>query len=266
MINIPNVAFGTWQLQGEECYNAVLKAILYGYKHIDTAMNYGNEKEIARAIKDSKVKRENLFITSKLPAEIKNYEDAKKSIEESLSNLETDYLDLYLIHAPWPWSEVGKNCDEGNIEVWKCLIEYQKMGKLKNIGVSNFHPHDIQNIYDATGVWPVCNQIRYFIGNTQDEIVNYCNEHNILIEAYSPLATGELVNNEHIVNMAKRLNISTVKLCLSYVYTKGYVLLVKSKTDSRIKENLDNFMILSDEDMKYLDSLKHIASTRTLRS
>ena len=266
MSKIPQIAFGTWQLSGEDCYNATKLAIKYGYKHIDTALAYQNEKEIARAIKDSGAKREELFIASKLPAEIKTYDEAKRCIEESLNNLETNYLDLYLIHAPWPWSEVGKNCDEGNIEVWKAIIEYQKLGKLKNIGVSNFKPHDIENIAKSTGVWPICNQIRYFIGNTQDEVTSYCKEHNILIEAYSPLATGELITNKIVVDMAQRLGITPAALCLSYVYTKGHILLVKSKTESRIKENLDCLVKLSDDDMLELDKLHHIASTRPLRS
>lgn len=265
-IEVPQVAFGTWQLAGDDCYNATIYAIKAGYKHIDTALAYQNEAIIGKAIKDLKVNREDLFITSKIPADIKTYEGAKEAINTMLKNLDTPYLDMCLIHAPWPWSDVGGDYKEGNVEVWKSLIEAQNDGKVKLIGVSNFHPKDIEYIVKKTNVWPVVNQIRYFIGNTQDMVVDYCNDHGIVIAAYSPLATGELVENEIIKNMAKKYNTTPANICLSYVYTKGYILLSKSKTESRIIDNINNLFKLNAEDMAYLDSLNHIASTRPLRS
>ena len=265
-IEVPQVAFGTWQLTGEDCFNGTIFAIKAGYKHIDTALAYQNEDTISKAIKASGVKREELFITTKIPAEIKDYEGAKEAINKSLKNLDTEYLDMCLIHAPWPWSDVGGSYKNGNAEVWKALIEAQKEGKVRLIGVSNFHPKDIENLVEKTNVWPAVNQIRYFVGNTQDEIVNYCKTNNIIIEAYSPLATGELVDNAIIKEVAKKYNTTPANICLSYVYTKGHILISKSKTESRIIDNINNLFKLSDEDMAYLDSLNHIASTRPLRS
>ena len=265
-IEVPQVAFGTWQLSGEDCFNETIYALKAGYRHIDTALAYQNEDVIGKAIKKFGIKREELFITTKVPADIKTYEGAKEAINTSLKNLDTPYLDMCLIHAPWPWSDVGGDYSDGNVEVWKALIEAQHDGKIRLIGVSNFHPKDIEYIVNKTNVWPVVNQIRYFVGNTQDAIVDYCKAHDIIIAAYSPLATGELVDNAIIKEVAKKYNTTPANICLSYVYTKGYILLSKSKTESRIIDNITKLIKLADEDMRYLDSLKHIASTRPLRS
>ena len=174
-VKIPKIGFGTWQIaDGEQAYNSVMHALKAGYTHIDTAHAYGNEKSVGKAIKDSGIKREDVFITTKVPAEIKTYEGAVKHIEESLANLGVDYIDLHLIHAPWPWSAIGMDCKDGNVEVWKALIEFYNAGKIRSIGVSNFHVKDIEYIVEKTGFKPMANQIRFFIGNTQEEITQYC--------------------------------------------------------------------------------------------
>ncbi|MDE5566120.1 MAG: aldo/keto reductase, partial [Anaeroplasmataceae bacterium] len=168
-IKIPKIGFGTWQTKdGDEAYEATLCALKSGYRHIDTAYIYGNEQSIGKAIKDSLIPRKELFITTKLPAEIKTYEEAFSYFEKSLKNLDLDYIDLYLIHAPWPWKEVGKDCTAGNIEVWKAMIELYEAKKIRAIGVSNFHAKDIKALIEATDFVPTVNQIRYFIGNTQE--------------------------------------------------------------------------------------------------
>ena len=165
-VKIPAVGFGTWQSKsGEETYNACKWALKYGYRHIDTAYAYGNEESVGLAIKDSGIDRSEVFITTKLPSDIKTYEGCIKSFDESLKNLDTEYIDLYLIHAPWPWSNVGIDCAEGNIEAWKAMIDLYNQGKIKAIGVSNFHKKDILPLIEATGFKPMVNQIRYFIGN-----------------------------------------------------------------------------------------------------
>lgn len=265
-VTIPVIGFGTWQTKsGEEAYNAVTWALKYGYKHIDTAHAYENESSIGQAIIDSKIKREDLFITTKLPSHIKSYEETFTYFNESLANLKTDYIDLYLIHAPWPWSNIGQDCTEGNIEAWKAMIELYNQGKIRAIGVSNFHVKDIEAIVNATGVKPMVNQIRYFIGNTQKPISDYCQSNDILIQAYSPLATGEMLNNEYLVELSKKYDKSIAKICIRYCIQKNTNPLPKSVTESRIKDNLDVDFVISDEDMKYLDDLHHIASTRQLR-
>lgn len=265
-LKIPKVGFGTWQSKdGEEAYNSVLWALKYGYRHIDTAYVYGNEASVARAIKDSKIKREDIFITTKLPAEIKTYDGAIEYFNRSIVNLDTDYIDLYLIHAPWPWENVGADCTEGNIEAWKAMIKLYQEKKIKSIGVSNFLVKDIEALIEATGFKPMVNQIRYFIGNTQSTITDYCQKNDILIEAYSPFATGELIDNPIVLEMAKKYNTSIPKICLRYCIQKNTLPLPKSVHEDRIKDNLDFNFEISKEDMDYLDSLHHIASTRKLR-
>ena len=266
-IKIPAIGFGTWQVaDGEEGYNSCLLALKSGYRHIDTAFAYGNEQSVARAIADSGLSRDEVFITTKLPADIKSYEGAKEYFEASLKNLGTNYLDLYLIHAPWPWSNVGSDCTDGNIDVWKAMIELYNEGKVRSIGVSNFHPADIQALIDATGFVPAVNQIRFFIGNTQNEIYEYCKERNILIEAYSPLATGAIVEHGDLSALAQKYNVSVAQLCIRFCIEKGTLPLPKSVNEARIKQNLEVDFEISKEDMQYLDSLYHIGPTRPYRS
>ena len=264
-VQIPKVGFGTWQTPNEQAYEAVVHALNAGYRHIDTAVVYENETGVGKAIKDSGIPREELFITTKIPADIKTYEGAVASIEKSLVDLGLDYIDLHLIHAPWPWSEVGKDCKDGNVEVWKALIEYYNAGKIRAIGVSNFSVADIEYLLEKTNFKPMVNQIRFFIGNTQEPITQYCQTNNILIEAYSPMATGELISNEIVQKIADKYNTTNSKICLRYCIERNTLPLPKSVTKSRIYDNIDLDFEISKEDMKYLDDLYHIASTRKMR-
>ncbi len=265
---IPKIGFGTWQVaSGEECYNSVLAAINAGYKSIDTAYAYDNEVSVGKAIKDSGVKREELFITTKLPSDIKNYDDTIKYFNESLKNLGLDYLDLYLIHAPWPWSNVGLDCTEGNIEAYKAMIDLYKMGKIRSIGVSNFLESDVNSLIEATGFTPHVNQMRYFIGNTQEHLYNYFNKHNILIEAYSPLGTGGILNNEIINKLALKYKVTPAQLAIRYCLEKGTRPLPKSVHEERILANLAVDFKISNSDLKILDKLEVDPSLkRKLRS
>ena len=266
-IKIPAIGFGTWQVaDGEEAYNSCLAALRAGYRHIDTAFAYGNEQSVARAIADSGIDRKDVFITTKLPADIKDYEGAKVCFFESLKNLGTDYIDLYLIHAPWPWSDVGSDCTEGNIAVWRAMIELYNEGKIRAIGVSNFHAKDIEAIVEATGVIPAVNQIRFFIGNTQNAIYDYCVGKGILIEAYSPLATGALVDHGELMAMAEKYGVTIPRLCIRYCIEKGTLPLPKSVNEERIRANLEVDFNISSEDIAYLDSLYHLGPTRPYRS
>ncbi len=265
-IKIPKIGFGTWQVEeGEVAYNSVKWALEAGYRHIDTAYIYYNEESVGKAIKDSNIKREELFITTKLPSDIKNYDDTIKYFYESLNKLDLDYIDLYLIHAPWPWSNVGENCDKGNIEAWKAMIDLYNKGLIKSIGVSNFSIENIENIYKATNFMPHVNQIRYFIGNTQAKLTKYCQDNNILVEAYSPFATGELLDNPKLQEMASKYNTSIPKICLQFCLQNNTLPLPKSVHKERIEDNLKLEFVISDEDMSYLNSLDKLASTRYLR-
>ena len=266
-IKIPAIGFGTWQVaDGEEGYNSCLWALKAGYRHIDTAFAYGNEQSVARALYDSGLSRNEVFLTTKLPADIKDYDGAKEHFASSLKNLDTDYIDLYLIHAPWPWSDVGSDHTEGNIAAWRAMIDLYREGKVRAIGVSNFHAKDIKAIVEATGVVPAVNQIRYFIGNTQNEITEYCQANGILVEAYSPLATGALVEHDELSSIAKKYGVSIPQLCIRFCVENGTLPLPKSVNEERIVANLDVDFNISKEDMKYLNSLYHIGPTRPFRS
>ncbi len=257
-VKIPKVGFGTWQIKsGDEAYNAVLTALRNGYKHIDTALAYGNEKSVGRAIRDSKIKREEIFITTKLPAEIKTYQEAEIAFIESINNLGLDYIDLYLIHAPWPWNEIGKDCSDGNVQVYKVLEKYYKLGKIKAIGVSNFSPNDIENIIKNNKIKPMVNQIDYFIGFSHEDTIKYCKENDIFIEAYSPLGTGYLLSNEDIKKIADKYNVSSAQLALRYLLQKGVAPLPKSTHEERIIQNTQLDFEIKEADMHYLESIKN---------
>lgn len=266
-VEIPEIGFGTWQIKpGDEAYKSTLTALEAGYRHIDTAYAYENEESVGKAVRDFGIKREEVFVTTKLPSHIKNYREAKDYFNRSQDNLNLDYIDLYLIHAPWPWSNIGQDCTEGNIEAWKAFIDIYKEKRVRAIGVSNFHKGDIGAIVKATGVKPMVNQIRYFIGNTQPNISDYCKEEGILVEAYSPLATGELIGNQTLEKLAKKYQRSVAQLCLRYCLQRGVLPLPKSTNKDRIKANLEVDFIISDEDMAYLDGLSELGSKKHLRS
>ncbi|MCI8956748.1 MAG: aldo/keto reductase [Eubacterium sp.] len=253
-VKIPKIGLGTWQIpDGDDTYNSVMFALKNGYRHIDTAKAYGNEASVGRAIKDFGIAREDIFVTTKLPAECKGYDIAKKCFEESLSDLDLGYIDLYLIHAPWPWDKMGMDCTEGNIESWKALEEVYESGKARAIGISNFAPEHIQPILDNCKVVPMVDQISFHVGNRQEHIVSKCKENNIQLMAYSPLATGGLVNDEYVAKIAEKYNATIPQICVRYCIQKGAVAIPKSTKEERIISNVQVDFEISDEDMAYLD-------------
>lgn len=264
-VKIPVIAFGTWQMSEEEAYHSCLFALKNGYRHLDTAYAYQNELGVGKAIKDSGIRREDIFVTTKLPASIKTYDGAIKHFYESLSNLGLDYIDLYLIHAPWPWDNVGLDCESGNVEVWKAFIDLYNKGLIKSIGVSNFRDYNIENLIKNTNFIPHVNQIRYFIGNTQESVVSCCNKYNILVEAYSPLATGEILESKELLDMAKKYNKTVAQICIRYCIENNTLPIPKSTHENRILENFNLDFKISDEDMNYLNSL-NLGTKKKLRS
>ncbi len=254
-VKIPKIALGTWQITGSDAYDSVMYALKAGYLHIDTALAYGNETEIGKALKDAKIKREDLFITSKLPAEIKGYKETIDAFNKTLKNLDLDYLDLYLIHAPWPWSEVGKDCTKENIESWKAMIELYEAGKIKAIGVSNFSSTDIDALIKATGVTPMVNQIYYYPGCRRYEMDEYCAKHQILIEAYSPFATGRIFKSEKLKELAKKYQVTIAQLALKWCLDRGTLPLPKSTHEERIIENLNLDFTITKEDLEIIDQV-----------
>jgi diketogulonate reductase-like aldo/keto reductase len=255
-LEIPKIGLGTWQVEnGEEAYNSVLLALKNGYRHIDTAQGYQNEESVGRAVKDSKVKREDIFITTKLESHIKDEKGARKAIESSIEKL-GGYIDLLLIHAPWPWSEMGKNCDEGNVIAYKVMEEFYNKGVIKAIGVSNFEPKHLDNIIKNCDIIPHVNQIGYFIGLDQSETIDYCEKKNIFVEAYSPLGIGYLLENKDIQKVAKKYDKTTAQICIKYLLQKGTAPLPKTTKEHRMIENASVDFEIKKEDMAFLDTIK----------
>ncbi len=256
-VAIPKLGFGTWQIkEGEDAYNAVKTALEVGYRHIDTAQGYGNEKSVGRAIKDSGIPREAVFITSKLESHIKDYEGAKKAFAQTLEALDIDYIDLFIIHAPWPWHEMGKECNAGNVAAYRAMEEAYNAGKARAIGVSNFETEHLQNIIDNNEIVPHVNQIGYFIGLDQSKTIEFCKEHDIFVEAYSPLGIGYLLENVDIQKMAVKYGKTPAQICIRYLLQKGVAPLPKSVHRQRMIENADVDFVIETEDMAFLDTIK----------
>jgi len=257
-VKVPMIGFGTWQIpEGRAAYDSVSAALQSGYRHIDTALAYANEKSVGKAVRGSGVGRGRVFVTSKLPAEVKTYEGAHACFEETMKNLDLEYLDLYLIHAPWPWENMGQDCTAGNILAWKAMEEIYESGRCRAIGVSNFSVSDMTAVMEAGKVKPMVNQIRFFIGHTQEPVTHFCRENGILVEAYSPLATGTILGNKETAALAGKYHVSVPQICIRYVLQKGALPLPKSTHADRILQNTDVDFQISEGDMDYLDSLRN---------
>jgi diketogulonate reductase-like aldo/keto reductase len=255
-VKIPKIGLGTWQISNADVYQVTLDAFSAGYRHIDSAQGYQNEKGVGLALKDSGLNRDEVFITTKLPSHIKGYQVTLDSFEQSMKDLQLEVLDLYLIHAPWPWNEIGKDCTQGNIESFKAMIDLYKQGRIRSIGVSNFSVKDLKAVIDATGFVPHVNQIRFYVSDTQEEIVKFCQEHNILVEAYSPLATGRILDNPQLQKIAHDKGVTIAQLCIRYCLDKGTLPLPKTTKHFRMVENAQVDFELSPEDIQILDEMK----------
>ena len=263
---IPGIGFGTWQIKPEDSYLATKNALLNGYRHIDTAYAYENEEGVGKAIKDSGLKREEIFVTTKLPSDIKSYDGCKDYFNRSLKNLGLDYIDLYLIHAPWPWSNVGEDCTKGNIEAFRAMIDLYNEGKVRSIGVSNFRPENIEPLVKELNFVPHVNQIRFFIGNTQEELYEFCKKNNILIEAYSPLATGNILDEDIIKDLAKKYNVTPAQIAIRYCIERGTLPLPKTLNSERQRINMDVNFKMDKSDVDKLNKIKNEKLARPLRS
>lgn len=256
-VKIPKVGFGTWQIpNGLEAYDAVTKALNAGYRHIDTAQGYRNEDSVGKAIKDSGIPREEIFITTKLESHIKDYDQTLQTFEASLKALGVDYIDLFLIHAPWPWSNIGQDCSEGNVQAFKAMEKLYYEGRVRAIGVSNFSPTEIDNILAHCDTIPHVNQIGFFIGHTEEDTVQYCQQKGILIEAYSPLAIGHLLKNETVIQMASTYHVSPAQLAIRYCLEKQTLPLPKSVHEERIIQNTQLDFSITPSDLSILDELE----------
>ena len=258
---VPVLGFGTWQIkEGEEAYASTLAALAAGYRHIDTAAAYRNETSIGRAIKDSGIARNQLFITTKLESHLKDYKQTFVEFEQSRQRLGLDYIDLYLIHAPWPWSEWQTNPDysKGNIAAWKAMEELYEAKKVRSIGVSNFEISHLEKLFQGIHLLPHVNQIPLWIGRPQKALREYCQEKGIAIEAYSPLATGRIFKLDLLQTLAKKYKRTPAQIAIRFTVDLGAITLPKSIQPIRIIENGDLDFKLDRDDLHALLELENL--------
>ncbi|MBB5320196.1 aldo/keto reductase [Marinobacter oulmenensis] len=259
-VNIPKVGLGTWMIEGSDAEQAVIEAAKLGYRHIDTAQDYGNEAEVAAGLKACGVKREDMFLTTKLAARYKDYQGAAEAIDGSLERMGLDYIDMMIIHSPQPWESFGSDDRffEGNREAWRALEDAHKAGKIRAIGLSNFAEQDLDNILESCSVKPVVNQILAHVTNTPTDLINYSQDRGLLVEAFSPVGHGELFKNDQIAEMARKYDVSIPQLCIRYDLQLGLLPLPKTANPEHMKNNADVDFVISDDDMEALKNLDPI--------
>ncbi len=260
-VSIPRLALGTWFIEDDRAAEAVRAAVSIGYRHIDTAQAYGNERGVGEGIRSCGVDRKDVFVTSKVAAENKSYLSAKESIDKTLELMGLDYLDMMIIHSPQPWVEVNQSADRyfhENTEVWRALEEALQAGKLRAIGVSNFLEEDIENILAHSTVKPMVNQILCHVGNTPLSLMEYCHEKGIVVEAYSPVAHGESLKDANLAEMAKKYGVTIPQLCIRYDWQLGTVVLPKTADPEHMRVNASIDFVISDEDMESLKRAERI--------
>lgn len=256
-VTIPQLGLGTWFIEDDKAAQAVRDAIEIGYRNIDTAQAYGNERGVGEGVRTSGVPREALFVSTKLAAEIKDYDTAAAAIEESLNTMGLDYIDLMLIHAPQPWDDFrGGDYGEGNRQAWKALEEAYQSGRLRAIGVSNFLEGDLAAITENATVTPHVNQVLAHIGNTPADLIAHCQSKGILVEAYSPIAHGKMLENRDVAAVAEKYGVSVPQLCIRYTLQLGTVSLPKTANPDHMRTNADVDFVISDDDMSTLRGLE----------
>jgi diketogulonate reductase-like aldo/keto reductase len=258
-VTIPTLGLGTWFIDDDQAAQAVRDAVAIGYRNIDTAQAYGNERGVGEGVRTAGVARNELFVSTKLAAEIKEYDAAAAAIEESLKTMGLDYIDLMLIHSPQPWNDFrGGDYSEGNVQAWRALEEAYQAGKLRSIGVSNFLQADLDNIIEHGTVIPHVNQILVHAGNTPAELIAYCEGKSILIEAYSPIAHGEILTNKDVSGIADKYGVSVPQLCIRYTIQLGAVSLPKTANPDHMRTNAEIDFTITEADMNALGNLNEL--------
>ena len=258
-VQIPKLGLGTWFINDKDAAEAVRQAVKFGYRLVDTAQSYMNEAGVGEGVRTCGLPREQIFVTDKIAAEAKSYEDAKKSIDDMLAKTGLDYIDLVIIHAPQPWKKWRNKKDryfEENKQVWKAMEKAYKAGKLKAIGVSNFLQDDLESLLPSCEIKPMVNQVLCHISNTPKELIAFCEKEGILVEAYAPIAHGKVLKNKEIAAMANKYGVTVAQLCIRYDLQLGTVALPKTANPAHMKENAAVDFTISDEDMA---ALKNIA-------
>ena len=262
-IEIPQLGLGTWFIRDDIVADAIKEAVNIGYRHFDTAQAYGNERGVGEGIRNCGIPRDEIFVTSKVAAEHKTYDEVMAGIDETIKKIGLDYLDMMIIHSPQPWEKVNQSEDRyvnGNREAWKALEDSYKAGKLKAIGLSNFRIGDIESLLETAKIKPMVNQILLHISNTPLELVEYCQKNGITVEAYSPIAHGEILKQSEIKAMADKYGVTVAQLCIRYTIQLGTGSLPKTANPEHMKSNAAVDFEISDEDMKILKNFKKIES------
>lgn len=257
-VQVPKLGVGTWFIDDDQVAAAVKAAIEIGYRNIDTAQAYGNERGVGEGVRTSGSAREDLFVSTKLAAEIKDYDAATAAIDASLATMGLDYIDLMLIHSPQPWADDRRgDYAAGNREAWRALEDAYNADKLRAIGVSNFLQADIDNLIEHGTVVPHVNQVLVHAGNTPTELIAYCEAKGILVEAYSPIAHGEILGNDTVARIAAKYGVSVPQLCIGYTIQLGTVSLPKTANPDHIRANADIDFTIDDADIATLRNLEH---------
>lgn len=252
-VKIPKLGLGTWFIPDAQAAEAVRTAVSLGYRHIDTAQAYENEAGVGEGVRTCGLPREQIFVTSKVAAEHKDYDSAARSIDETLEKMGLDYLDIMIIHSPQPWADFRDgDYAEGNRAAWRALEDAYTAGKLRAIGVSNFRKPDLDNILSDCRVKPMVDQILLHISNTDLGLLDTCRTQDILVEAYSPIAHGEALKNPMIAEMAAKYGVSAAQLCIRYVLELGAVALPKTADPEHMKANAAVDFDITPDDMELL--------------
>lgn len=252
---VPKLGLGTWYIDDDQVAQAVRTAVETGYRNIDTAQAYGNESGVGEGLRTAVVPRDELFVSTKVAAEIKDYAGAVASIEKSLEKL-GGYVDLLLIHSPQPWEDFrGGDYFEENLEVWRALEEAFDEGKATAIGVSNFEVKDLENIINGGNIVPHVNQILLHAGRTDTDVIDYCQRRDILVQAYSPIAHGAVLGKPRITAIAEEYGVTVPQLCIRYALQVGAQPLPKTANPEHMRTNTQLDFRISDEHMEVLTDL-----------
>ncbi len=248
---IPQFGFGVFQIEPENTVEATTAALNAGYRHIDTAQMYGNEKEVGQAVAQSDLDRGDVFVTSKLNNGYHRPDDARRAFDKSLEVLGFDYLDLFLIHWPLP-----TRYDGDYVSTWKVLEEFYRDGRARSIGVSNFQPHHLRRLHEESDITPAINQIEVHPYLVQQDVRQFCADHQIAVEAWSPIAQGKVLDDPTIGEIARRVGKSPAQVVLRWHVERGDIVFPKSVNPERITQNIDIFDFeLSGEDVEAITAL-----------
>ena len=258
-VTIPGLGYGTYQTPPEDAYRAVTDALAVGYRHIDTAALYGNESGVGQAVKDSGLKREEVFITSKLWNTERGYDKAMAAFEKTLAELGTDYLDLYLIHWPANEKQFSQEAAALNLDTWRAFEDLYKAGKIKAIGVSNFMPNHLEALLAQAEIKPMVNQIEVHPGWPQTEAIRYCQRNDILVEAWAPLGEAAALSNSVLAKIAAKYDHTPAQVCLRWEIQQGILPLPKSVHKERMAENTKLFDFeLTEDEMDIIGALRNL--------